>query len=198
MSRIIGYSLAVLTLVITFTVSNISWKNEAYANEAVKAKNEIEFLAGKLSSKDRDVRQEAVVLLGQLQSAEALPILVKSLKKDPEWLVREKAAYALGLYSNAASIKALTKALNEDVVSYVRSASAKSLGKIKSTESVGSLTTLIKARTELDWRVRLVIVKLLGEIKSDSAIKALEGLVKEEQSPDVKAEAQKQLELARS
>ncbi len=189
MSRILGNVLAILTITITLAGAGIS-----HANDAVKAKDEIEFLIGKISSKDRDIRQEAVTMLGQTQSPKAELPLINSLKNDQEWLVREKAAYALASFNSPTSIKALSHALHNDTVNYVRSASAKSLGEIKSEETINILTDLLKARTELDWRVRLIVVKLLGEIRSDSAMKALENLVTVEQSPDVKAEAVKLLQ----
>ncbi len=189
MNKIVGIILA--SLVYTAMMVNTS---VTIAKDAMEAKNAIEFLVSKLASKDRDVRQEAVSLLGQTGSSKAVPILIKSLQNDPDWLVREKAAYALGTFKSKPSIKALSQALGNDVVGYVRSASAKSLGKIQTEVSISILTTLIRSRKEQDWRVRIVIVKLLGGIKTDDAVQALKVVVKQEQSPDVKEEAQKQLE----
>jgi HEAT repeat protein len=164
-----------------------------------------------------------IELLGKTRSDEAIPILLKALEDDYDYVcgnvadaigqvgsrtaisglftalknknpsVRRNAAYALGQIGSEKAILALLQALGDEAP-YVRMDAAESLGQIGSDQAIPGL---LKALKDKDSLVRSIVAESLGQIGSDRAIPGLLEVLKEK-DPDVCWSASRALEYLSS
>lgn len=119
----------------------------------------IQELVSQMSSKDSDIRFEAVAVLATLGQP-AIASLIIALK-DSNAFIRARAAIALGKLGDTSAIMPLISALkdNTDENTWVRLRSAWALGQIKGTEQIAPLTQSLKK--EENEFVRAAITKAL-------------------------------------
>jgi hypothetical protein len=116
-------------------------------------------LVSQMSSKDFDIRFEAVEVLATLGQP-AIASMIIALK-DSNAVIRARAAIALGKLGDARAISPLISALkdNTDENTWVRLRAAWALGQIKGTEQIVPLTQSLKK--EENEFVRAAITKAL-------------------------------------
>lgn len=116
---------------------------------------------------DDAVRVEAVVLLGWLKDARALPALAHAATSDANPDIRRAAVGALGFAAvdDSAASSALLHAL-ADPVWQVREEAATTLGKLHARSARDAL---IAALADDYWQVRLRVVRALGQIGDRAA-----------------------------
>lgn len=152
-----------------------------------------------LESDDWQIRNRAVIALGEMGSEKVIDYLVRALKDntwqvrcsainalgklksekplkilmtcldDEVWQVRSCAAEVLGQMGSEKTLKPLVKALRDNN-GYVRGKAIEALGRIGSERTLGEL---IACLTDSVWQVRGAAVEALGKIKSERALPAL-------------------------
>lgn len=118
------------------------------------------------------VRSDAVVKLGMLGDAEAVPTLIEALN-DREWRVRTAAARALERLTDTRAVFPLCRLL-DDPKAEVRCAAIQSLDTLGDPQVTASL--IIALEREQDSEARRLIARALGNIGDDRALRPLQRL----------------------
>jgi HEAT repeat protein len=126
-------------------------------------------LLGALKGPDKDVREKAALVLGELKDARAVDGLIAALA-DAEAEVRWRAAAALGQIGDARAVVPLVDALR-DAQESVRSAALHALERMKGADVLSHLMGLLRP-TE-PGPVRAAAVEALGELPAAEAGDAL-------------------------
>ena len=109
--------------------------------------------------KDKDTRDFAILILGQIGDARAVDPLIQALK-DEDKRMRVSAAGAFREIKDSRTIEPLTKALEHEEV-YLRIDAAEALGKVGDVRAVEPLTQALSHES-----VRRSAEKALEEIKA--------------------------------
>ena len=96
-----------------------------------------------LSSKDEDLRKNAVFKLGELKAADAVNKLIELIKRETNSVIKRNATRALGKISSEKATNTLCELLFDNDY-YVKQNAAWGLGKIKDKRAVDPLLRLIK------------------------------------------------------
>lgn len=169
-------------------------------------------------AKDDDplLRSRSVEALGNLGDKRAVPLLLDSLRHDPQSSVRWRAAEALGHLKEVSAVDGLLDSLSQETDATVRGRAAEALGYFKqprvlqsllnaassdtfptvrwrAAESLGylqddkALAVLRKAlRKDVDNAVRWSSAQALGKIKDRSAVEDLAAALREDLDPNVR------------
>ncbi len=121
-----------------------------------------------LRGPDKDRREKAALVLGELKAASAVEGLIAALD-DEEPDVRWRAATALGQIGDARAVEPLVGALRSPAES-VRSAALHALGSLKSADALASLRELLQ---ESDPGARAAAVEALGQMQGAEVVDAL-------------------------
>jgi HEAT repeat protein len=158
----IALALAALLVLLTVSCSAPEERKSQLAPDTVAGK-----WAAKLDDADYAVRERAVLNLGRLNEAKAVPELVAALE-DPDWHVRAAAAWALVMIGDDsdAAVEALSKV-------YLRDGSAVAMGRAsEALIRIGAKArgTFIKGLESPYWYVRYLAAQALAREGSDDAI----------------------------
>jgi len=121
------------------------------------------------------VRWRAVIGLGMLGDASAVPALIECLSDEYE-NVRYLATLALRLIADPSAGPALTQCLSDED-EHVREEAARALGQIGGPAAVPAL---LERRSDKDSMVRNAVAWALGEIGDTSVVPALEKMLDDE------------------
>jgi HEAT repeat protein len=134
------------------------------------------------------VRATAAVALGRTNRVEAVPLLTKSVVKDPHYAVRAAAASALGHIDVTECIPGLLQALT-DKDDFVRDEARGALRRFHSEPHMRAFEAVAAAP---EMQVRLAAVAALGDVLRDgngsAAVYVVNGLG--DDAPEVRLEAQ--------
>jgi HEAT repeat protein len=133
-----------------------------------------------LDSRNRDVRKNAIEILGELREKRAADHMIAALK-DRNSSIREKAAYAVGRIGDPRAGEALLVCL-QDGVSFVRRNAAYALGEIREPKAVDPL---IKALKDESPFVRKNAARALARFRDTRAIEPLVQTTKDDPDPYV-------------
>ena len=101
-----------------------------------------------LNDKNESVRYQAVIALGQLRDASAVPPLLELLKRQDDPLVRSEAAKALGLIGDPSALKILLNILKKEDDRFIKYHTVTSLGKIGDKKALKDLQKIIKEKKD--------------------------------------------------
>ena len=126
-------------------------------NELVRRKEaSVRPLSRALSSKDKRVRQYAILALGRIRSQRAFRSLLEAMK-DSDRDVRAAAAEAIGLLGDVRALKPLTQFLASEDEIIVRGGIV-GLGRLGDNRAVPSLLPLLASENwEIRWRTALAL-----------------------------------------
>jgi len=115
-------------------------------------------------STDSGVRRDIINNLGSWgmnsRDREAIRVLGKIIKNDPDNEVRAEAAWALGFIGKEMAVPMLIEAVRENADSRVRRSAAQQLGQIGDGRGVDILLQVVKS--DADFELRVDAVKFLG------------------------------------
>jgi HEAT repeat protein/beta-lactamase regulating signal transducer with metallopeptidase domain len=151
----------------------------------------IDALTTAVKDTDLEVREHAVMALGQLRDLRATPALVAALA-DTSADLRESAVQALGQLRDPAAMEPVLAAM-KDAEPGVREQAAFALGQMRDKRATPALVTALKD-TNADVREQAVFA--LGQMRDASAVDGLLPALKDS-SPDVQQQAAFALGMAR-
>lgn len=143
----------------------------------------IDALTAALKDTDLQVREHALMALGQLKDRRATPALIAALG-DASPDIRGSAAAALGELRDPAAVAPLMAAL-KDAAPEVREQAACALGELRDARSV---EPLIAAVADADADVREQAIVALGQLRDRRATPVLVSALKD-QMPEVRRQA---------
>jgi len=160
------------------------------ADEALVSMGEeaVPALDAALSSKDRDLRERVVAIIGKIGGERAIALLIIALR-DEYSDVREASARTLGDMKAGGAAASLGRSLY-DPHTRVRVAAAEALGKIRGQEAEDALVGALKMNQRL---VRIAAAKALGEFHTRKARSALSDAAQNDPDAAVRAAAKNAL-----
>jgi HEAT repeat protein len=146
-----------------------------------------------MRSNPRDVRAAAVVSLGRLQLADAVPYVELTLEGDPDLFVRTQALLALGFSTSPTAVETLVRIFRDESQSAeLRTYAVTSLGLVSSSQAVDVLRSALgeKELAGLNNQLRdgvLYAAGVSGDTSLGDALRALSATHFYERQPDVRA-----------
>ena len=125
--------------------------------------------AGKLSDPDPMIRREALIELGDLKDAGAVPYLLGALG-DSDPYVRGNAAYSLGRLKSAAAVAPLIEILEKDLHPQPRKQAALALARLKDPKAVPAVIGCLK---DAELQVRMACAEAVGVFKVPEGVAPL-------------------------
>ncbi len=125
-------------------------------------------LLAQLADPDKNARLRAVMALGQLADASALPVLLQRLRDEPDFFVRDNLSWAISA-CGAMAVEPLVALLGDDNPA-VRYQAAHALSKLRDARAVDALVACLDDR---DADVAQKAVFALGRIGDARALPAL-------------------------
>lgn len=119
--------------------------------------------------KSANLRSAAVIALGRVGDAQAVPVICGLLLSDSAESVRRSAAKALGEFEDPQALAALRSAL-DDESERVQLWAVQSIGRLRDRESVDRLIGMLD---NPDWGFRSYAASALGEIGDQRATEPL-------------------------
>jgi HEAT repeat protein len=126
----------------------------------------------RLSDRDREIRQQAVEVLGNIGSDAATHQLIETAQHDRSSQVRIAAIKALARLEDIQALPTIIGVLLTDTSSYVRREAAQALETFDDIEAVPALIEALLA--DENSFVRYAAAHALGNIADSSAVEALE------------------------
>lgn len=120
---------------------------------------------------DEDLRLSILEALGSMKTDKSIPVLIKSLSDESEY-IRDLSAEYLGRLKAEVAVPALIKSLN-DCSADVRESAAQALGEIQKPKAIIPLITLLKDKEE---DVRSAAIVSLEDILGFKVLKTVLGL----------------------
>ena len=141
----------------------------------------------------RDVRAAAVLSLGRLHRADAVPYIELVLEDDPDLFVRTQAVLALGFAGSAQGVETLTRLFRDPKQSAeIRTYAVTGLGLIANTEAVDVLAAALteKALKDVNNQLRAAVLYAAGLSRAPvlgAALRALDKSWLFQKEPAVRA-----------
>ncbi|HTE07049.1 MAG TPA: HEAT repeat domain-containing protein [Planctomycetota bacterium] len=142
---------------------------------------------------NRDVRAAAVLALGRLGSADAVPYIQIVAESDPDLFVRLFAVLALGFSGRSEAVEDLVRLYRDPhEPEQIRTFAAAGLGLIGNTQAVDTLLTGLgeKALADMNNQLRAATIYAAGVCGNPTlgvALRALDGTWLFQKEPDVRA-----------
>ncbi|MFO7966766.1 MAG: HEAT repeat domain-containing protein [Archaeoglobaceae archaeon] len=174
----------ILTLILALSLSGCS-QNESV--EDLRSSGDVEGLIKKLNSSDSNTKAQAAEALGEIRDERAIKPLIYTLEHSEDSTVREKAAESVASIGNAnEALPPLIEALKNDDWR-VRYRAAQAIGTLGDPRA-GS--ALVRALDDPVKDVRKNAAWALGEISNKVAVEPLLETVKNDESQEVRFEAE--------
>jgi HEAT repeat protein len=151
------------------------------ASSAEEGDEKLGLLAELLDHGDGKARYDAVEALGELDSAQATPLLLAALDADPDDSVRIAAATALVAARQATVTAALIAAVTNDRSIRVRQAAVRALAH---RDDRGAIPALLQVYPSADDDLRYTILLCLMRFRDSSVLPILEGWFEQSTTPD--------------
>ena len=175
---------------------NSEWANDAKANMVKLAKKLYSqgkprykvYLQESGEDPDEDVKLAALTALGQLDSEEALPVLVDVLNSPKSSRnVKEKAIFAISQIGGAEAIKALQSAARNDAEPELQEKAIFWIGQEGGSQSLNTLLDIYKSTKNSQAKEKIIFA--ISQIGGEQALSILEGFAKDDANPDVQEKA---------
>jgi len=116
-------------------------------------------------------RHGAVIVLGNIRDARAVPALISALADSSEY-VRVEAARALAKIRDERAVEPLISVLEQDELHWVRREAATALH-VVGVHSSGVVEALVNALQDGSWEVRAEVARALGRVDDADAVPQL-------------------------